>query len=258
MKAVTLQLPSGLSLSVTLAGSEDHPAVVLVHGWTCRRGDWHQLMQALMDDYYCIALDLPGHGDSREQVVSPWSVERMGQVVAEAIESLGIDAPKLVGHSMGGAVVLEAARLLEAVQRVVLVDTFVIPYGDLTESGAKEIEQPFYDDFTSAINGLVDNFTHDSLGEDVTQRLKTQMGEADTGAMLPLWSDLLRWQPAAAFAELHGRTVPMHAVNGELIPDAARARCAPYIQETRLDRAAHFPHLEVPERFNEAMRAALA
>lgn len=54
---------------------------------------------------------------------------------------------------------LEAARLLTSVAGVILVDTFVIAYGDLAEDQALEIAQPFYDDFANAIVGLVENFT---------------------------------------------------------------------------------------------------
>jgi pimeloyl-ACP methyl ester carboxylesterase len=253
MTSDSLTLPAGLTLSATRAGDRG-PAILLVHGWTCRRSDWHPAINALQDEFRLTAIDLPGHGDSREKAVTDWSVRGLAAVVAEAVQTLGEASIILVGHSMGGAVALEAARQLPSVNGVVLVDTFVIPYGDLTEEQAGEIAQPFYDDFPAAIDALVENFTASSVSDAKKTRMKTEMADVDPQQMLPLWSDLLRWTPTAAFAEIH---VPIYAINGDLAPETARERCKGHITELRLDGAGHFPQVEMPERFHKALQDTL-
>ena len=119
------------------------PEVLLIHGWTCRSDDWAGTIDALKDHYRISALDLPGHGRSGAADFEDWTVSGMAKVVAKAVTEMAGHPVVLVGHSMGGAVALEAARLLDRVAGVILVDTFVIPYGDLGEEQAKEIEQPF-------------------------------------------------------------------------------------------------------------------
>ena len=52
------------------------------------------------------------------------------------------------------AVALEAAALLESVAAGVFVDTFIIPYGDLTEDDAAGIERGFHEDFPAAVGRL--------------------------------------------------------------------------------------------------------
>jgi len=159
----------------------------------------------------------------------------------------------LVGHSMGGAVVLEAARL-KPVKAVVLVDTFVIPYGDLDEDTARQIETPFQENFASGIANLVANNAGPDLSGQARQSLESDMAAARQEAILPLWSDLLRWSPEAAFSDIQ---CPIHAINGDLVGDAARARCAPHVTEWLQPGTWHFPQMEQPGIFAHTLAKVL-
>lgn len=58
-----------------------------------------------------LALDLPGHGESSEQWESGLaSVEAYADVIAQAFEALGLDAPAAAGHALGGQIALELKR----------------------------------------------------------------------------------------------------------------------------------------------------
>ena len=99
-------------------------AVVFVHGWGCDGSHWVRQVEAFKDEYRVVTLDMAGHGQSgsnREQ----WTVERFGDDVAAVVNQLGLKEVALVGHSMGGAICIEAARRLPD-QTVVLigVDTY--------------------------------------------------------------------------------------------------------------------------------------
>ncbi|MCG8391458.1 MAG: alpha/beta hydrolase [Pseudomonadales bacterium] len=229
-------------LAATRVGQGDQ-TVVLVHGWTCRRSHWQSLLSCPVEGFSLLAVDLPGHGDSRAIPLDAWTVAGQAQALVEALE--GVDNPVLAGHSMGGAVVLEAARRM-AVKAVLLVDTFVIPYGDLDEDSARQVEQPFHDDFPAAIDNLVQNNAGPSMAEADKAALAEDMAAAPVEAMLPLWGDLLRWSPDAAFAEL---SCPIHAINGDLIGEVARARCAGRVSEWHQPGTWHFPQMEQPEVF---------
>lgn len=235
-------LTDGQTLPVTSTAAGDQP-VVLIHGWTCQRRHWQALLDSPPAGHTLLAVDLPGHGEARDVTVPTWTVAALADCLADALK--GIDNPILVGHSMGGAVALELARR-KVVKGVVLVDTFVIPYGDLDEDGARGVESPFYDDFPAAIDNLVANNAGPDLPADQKAALARDMASAPTEAMLPLWSDLLRWSPAAAFREI---TCPIHAINGDLIGDAAKARCAEHVTEWHQPGTWHFPQMEQPAVF---------
>jgi len=85
------------------------PALVFVHGWSCDRTYWDAQVRHFAPRHRVVAIDLPGHGESgtgREE----WTVEAFGGDVAAVVQHLGLEEVVLIGHSVGGFVVLEAAR----------------------------------------------------------------------------------------------------------------------------------------------------
>jgi pimeloyl-ACP methyl ester carboxylesterase len=212
-------------------------------------------MADLARDHRVAALDLSGHGDSTAKARTDWSVIGLAEDVVAALEALEMDNAVLVGHSMGGAVTLEAAARTPSVRGVVLVDSFVLPYGDLSEADAQGIEKPFHEDFAAAMAALVDNTAGPAMGEETRERLKREMAEADTAWALPLWNKLLRWSPESSFGALK---VPIHAINGDLIPEPAKQRCAGRVTEWHMPGTGHFPQMEMPEAFNRKLREVLA
>ena len=80
------------------------------------------------------------------------------------------------------------------------------------------------------------------------------MSSAAPDKMLPLWGDLLRWNPEPAFAAVKA---PLFAINGEMIPDVARQRCAGRVSDTVLAYPGHFPQWEQPEAFSQALNKQL-
>ncbi len=100
------------------------PALVFVHGWSCDRSYWDAQVPFFSERHRVVTVDLAGHGESglgRDA----WSMRAFGQDVAAVVEELGLDEIVLVGHSMGGPVVVEAARILgDRVNVVVGADTF--------------------------------------------------------------------------------------------------------------------------------------
>ncbi len=99
------------------------PPVVLVHGGasTCR--DWVNTMDILSPSYSLYAPDLIGFGlSSRDD--RGYYLSDLVESTLEFIQTLDLNSPVLVGHSLGGRICLEIAlRHPEMVRRIVLVDT---------------------------------------------------------------------------------------------------------------------------------------
>lgn len=98
---------AGMRLRYAQAG-ESGPAVVLVHGFGGDCDNWLFNIAPLAAQARVFALDLPGHGQSGKQVAEP-GVEGLARAVLAFMDALGIGEAHLVGHSLGGAVVLAAA-----------------------------------------------------------------------------------------------------------------------------------------------------
>ena len=84
--------------------------LVLVHGFGGDLNNWLFNHEALAAGRRVIALDLPGHGESAK-TLQRGDLDELSGVVLALLDHLDINAAHLVGHSMGGAVSLNAARL---------------------------------------------------------------------------------------------------------------------------------------------------
>jgi pimeloyl-ACP methyl ester carboxylesterase len=102
------------------------PDVVFVHGWGASRRMWSHLSRPLAQHYRCWSLDLPGCGDSDKPARTWYSIPNYTATVAEFMEQRGLSRARLVGHSMGGMIVLNfAAHHPQAVERLVAINPVV-------------------------------------------------------------------------------------------------------------------------------------
>jgi pyruvate dehydrogenase E2 component (dihydrolipoamide acetyltransferase) len=82
--------------------------VVLVHGFTGNLNNWMFNHAALAEGRTVYAVDLPGHGLSSKDV-GDGSVETLASVICDWMDALNLPSAHLVGHSLGGAIVLDMA-----------------------------------------------------------------------------------------------------------------------------------------------------
>ena len=54
------------SICVHCAGSNERPSFVFLHGWPQSSRAFLPVMRALADDYFAVAIDLPGIGGSKD------------------------------------------------------------------------------------------------------------------------------------------------------------------------------------------------
>jgi pyruvate dehydrogenase E2 component (dihydrolipoyllysine-residue acetyltransferase) len=82
--------------------------IVLVHGFGGDLDNWLFNIDALAGKAKVYALDLPGHGQSTKKLGEP-SLAGLSDALTGFMDAVGIDSAHLIGHSMGGAVVLQTA-----------------------------------------------------------------------------------------------------------------------------------------------------
>jgi N-formylmaleamate deformylase len=106
----------------------DKPPVVLLHGLIGSGACWTPVARALDDDHDVVMPDARGHGRSDTPLHGYGYADHAGDVIG-LIEALGLSAPVLMGHSMGGMTAAVAShRLGSAIRGLVLVDpTFISP-----------------------------------------------------------------------------------------------------------------------------------
>ncbi|WP_223189388.1 alpha/beta fold hydrolase [Nonomuraea terrae] len=86
----------------------DGPPLLLLHGLGGTLDAWQELAPALTGAYRVVAMDLRGHGLSGD---APWEWDAVLDDVEAVVDRLGLGAPAIAGHSLGGMLaVLWAAR----------------------------------------------------------------------------------------------------------------------------------------------------
>jgi pimeloyl-ACP methyl ester carboxylesterase len=98
-----------LSLGVLTAGDPAQPALVLLHGWPQCKQVYDQVIDALGEDYYVLAFDLPAIGASRG---APPSAEKtvLADIALRAAEQAGARSILVAGFDVGGMIAFAAAR----------------------------------------------------------------------------------------------------------------------------------------------------
>lgn len=96
-------------------------ALIAIHGSGGDHSHWPEALTALTGfDTYC--MDLPGHGRSSGK--GRKTVPSYGEFVGRFVSALGAEEVTLMGHSLGGAIVLQMALWApEWLKRIILVGT---------------------------------------------------------------------------------------------------------------------------------------
>lgn len=99
------------------------PVLMLIHGITSDSLTWRRVMPRLARDFTVIAPDLIGHGESAKPR-GDYSLGAHASGVRDVLLALGHDRATFVGHSLGGGVAMQLAyQFPELCERLVLVDS---------------------------------------------------------------------------------------------------------------------------------------
>ncbi len=122
---------TGIELNALLYGNREKPPLVFLHGFADHAHAWQFVIADLVDDYFCIALDFRGFGDSGWNPQGVYLFAEYQLDVAGVVRSLGLERFPLIGHSMGGNIAVQYAAVFpEKVEKLVLVEGFGPPPRD--------------------------------------------------------------------------------------------------------------------------------
>jgi 2-succinyl-6-hydroxy-2,4-cyclohexadiene-1-carboxylate synthase len=94
----------------TLTGDSLLPPLLLLHGWMGNCDDYLEIIEVLRSRYYCIAIDLPGHG--KTEVVGGdigYGFIHTATGIIQLLDRLNIARCAMAGYSFGGRLALYLA-----------------------------------------------------------------------------------------------------------------------------------------------------
>jgi pimeloyl-ACP methyl ester carboxylesterase len=143
-----------ISMHVLFSGAESSMPVLFLHGNASSATYWEEIMLKLPIGFRGIAPDLRGYGDTEDKLID--ATRGAGDWIDDIlalIDTLKIEKAHVVGHSMGGTLVL---NLVAAAPERVLSGTMINPGSPYGFGGSKGLDgKPCYDDFAGSGGGVV-------------------------------------------------------------------------------------------------------
>ncbi len=251
--------PSGLFVQseddVTINYSDagqGETTLVFVHGWMCDRSYWQAQIDYFSTQYRVVALDLAGHGQSGLDR-KDYTIERFSGDVVSVINQLQLKKVILIGHSMGGSVVMETAvRLPNIVAGVVAVDSFATGFQWPEEDKIPEMVAPFRADFRKETYKMVSSMFAPTADKSLVDEIASDMASAPKDIGVSAFVGLLEWvandyervreELSMSFVHVNAirKNMPIIKDKIVLVPDVG-----------------HFIPQEAPNQFNEALEQAI-
>lgn len=181
----------GIPIHYRLYGKGD-VSLVFVHDWCTNMTYWDKQIPSFGVNYKVVTLDLAGHGKSGQDRTA-WTMEAFAGDIAAVVDKLDLKQVILIGHGMGGPVILEAARLIpNRAVGLVGADSFTDLYMDALNDTQIELSlQPWREDYQTQMREFVrlsyfsPKSDHDVMKEIIFDMVKTPP-EIALGALVEL------------------------------------------------------------------------
>ncbi|GHJ37237.1 alpha/beta hydrolase [Streptomyces sp. TS71-3] len=242
-----MQRSDHTTIRYTASGPAGGPVLALIHGWACDRGDFDAVTDHLPGDHRVLAIDLAEHGESRS-TRDVWTIEEFARDVAAVLEAESVDTCVVAGHSLGGAVAVEAGRLLpDTVSHVVALDAlhYLSLFPAQSEERTEAVARVFRQDFPAAVRGLVEGGSPAGTATALTDAYVEKMVAVRQPAGLRSIEGLVHWDMDAALRETK-QPITVFAVR-DLVTREAVDRYGARFDIVLVDLGSHHFPVEAPE-----------
>jgi pimeloyl-ACP methyl ester carboxylesterase len=232
-------------------------ALIFVHGWCCDRRYWDQQVDHFAPHYTVVLLDLAGHGASGQERIQ-WTIPAFGQDVVAVVEHLGLSQVVLIGHSLGGPTIVEAARHLPtAVIGLVGVDTWSNIEQTRTPEQVAAAVAPFRANFAQTARAVARTLFVPTSEPALVERVVAAMTATPSQIGIST-AEALASNGRNLREGLQEIKAPMIAINADTFgaPNVEMAE-RQGIEVVLMSGVGHFVMLEDPQTFNRLLDAAV-
>jgi pimeloyl-ACP methyl ester carboxylesterase len=186
-----------------------------------------------------------------------WTIENYGKDVVAVIKKEKLTNVILIGHSMGGPVVLSAAHLMDdIVKALIAIDTFQDIEGRWTGEQFEGFFKPFEEDFPNTTKAFVKSIFGENTDSNLVETISNDMASAPPEVALASFRSLFEFEEAPIFDETD---IPVRFINSKRFPTNSES-AKKHIKDFELkliEDAGHFPMLENREEFNNILEKTI-
>ena len=236
---------------------ESEIALLFIHGWCIDKSFWADQTKHFCPNYKVVTMDLPGFGGSGKDRTS-YSIEGYADDVIGVMDELDLNKVVLIGHSMGGDIILETALKDDRVVALVGVDNFKNVGLDFNEETDKQI-QAFLGQMSSdfpnvAIQYAETGLFHVQTSANVKDRVRNSIQQTNPNVAVETLKALFSYVPNEAdrLALLKQR---LYLINSSASPTLTTGLDASGVNYKKFDvgMTGHYPMAEEPETFNSIL-----
>ncbi|NJO67580.1 MAG: alpha/beta hydrolase [Rhodospirillales bacterium] len=246
------------------------PPLVLLHEWASSHRIWEAFAHQLAPHFTVYRWDARGHGGHPQRTSTPPSLERMADDLANLIAHFDLQAPTVVGHSMGaltawayigrhGSARIGRLCVLDQSPKLMTDEDWRLGiYGDWSEARDKAFLAGLQQDFAETIVQLVANGLNQSAraryasGHAGTDRMRTYLRSLDKAPMIAVWPSLSQCDLRPVLGTIECPTLLIYGDESNFYPPPTGPYLASAIPNADLiiyTGADHSPHVNQPARF---------
>lgn len=241
----------GVKISYDVQGKGE-PVLVFVHGWSCSREYWKEQVAHFAKKHKVVTIDLAGHGQSGLSR-RDYTIEAFGKDVVTVTEKLDLKRMILVGHSIGGLVVAEAARKMPGrVVCVVGADEFHDIEKGFSEEDVKGLIVMIEPDFVKGTQIFVRGMFPPGANPELVEWVANDMSSANPEIGINIFRNFGNYDLKSAVQEIE---VPVYSISSDFWPMnlEGNKKCVKSFKLKMMPGIGHFVMLEDAGKFNKLL-----
>jgi len=243
----------GVNIAYTDTGNND-TTLLFVHGWAINKSYWADQAAYFGKRYCVVAIDLPGFGESGKNR-DKWGTPQYSSDIDSVIRQLDLKKVILIGHSMSGDIVLQAAiDNPDKVIGVVGVDNFKNTGQPQSPNAKKEIAAAIAE-MRSNFKSISAQWFNQQLFSKTTsgaikKRILNDVAHNDTTIAV---NALEQEDDFDELSKLQQYKKKLYLINSDITPTDTKYIAAKKIpfQVYYTHGTGHFAMVESPDEFNE-------
>ncbi len=246
----------------TTKGNGD-TTLLFIHGWCINSGYWEGQQDYFSSKYMTIALDLPGFGKSEAEREN-WTIEEYSKDIICFIDHLNLKNVILIGHSMAGEIILEAALTNHsAIKGIIGIDNFKMIDVQFTQQQYEEMNgflKMIENDFENTAPVYAERMLlGPSTDESVSNRIKSDFVSTNAKVGLSSLNNFINYAMVEA-AKLEKLNYKLNLLNSNVIPtnmQGLKNHCKNSFEVHEIEASSHYPMIENPVEFNKVLQKIL-